>query len=61
LSASYRSSIATSKPAANSARLIRPNFSHTTIGFLVDPAYPTAEPQLQDMQEAVRAGGLQPL
>jgi len=27
----------------------------------VDPAYPTAEPQLQDMQEAVRAGGLQPL
>jgi putative tryptophan/tyrosine transport system substrate-binding protein len=33
--------------------------SATTIGFLVNPAYPTADLELQDMQEAARASGLQ--
>jgi putative tryptophan/tyrosine transport system substrate-binding protein len=33
--------------------------SATTIGFLMNPAYPTIEPELQDMQEAARVSGLQ--
>src|SRR5271166_2561087 len=31
----------------------------TTVGFLVEPSYPAAEAQLEDMEEAAHAGGLQ--
>jgi putative tryptophan/tyrosine transport system substrate-binding protein len=31
----------------------------TTVGFLVEPSYPAAEAQLEDMEEAAQVGGLQ--